>query len=376
MKKTLLITSYFPPRKGGISNFLLNIFNSFDNDFFVLTDQFSASKTNNRIIRFSFFSKIIWPRWLPLVYKIYKQIKLNNIELLQAGQLIPIGTICYLLNKMIGIKYHVYVYGQDLLIARDSKRKTKIIHKVLKNADKIIACSNYTKQLAVKNGANENNTIVVYPIPKNLKIESLSPEQVNEFKKEKGLENRKVILSVGNLVKRKGQDMVIKSIAKIKQNNSNILYIIIGSGPNIDDLRKLIVRLDLVKYVKILEHVTNEELPIYYSVCDIFIMPSRYLRNNNNQPIDVEGFGMVFLEANLYGKPVIGGLVGGQIDAIEDNVSGYLVDPENLEKITEKIQLLLNNSELANELGLAGKKRALENFNWDIEIEKIKKIID
>ena len=129
MKRTLLITSYFPPRKGGISNFLYNIHNSLEGDFYVLTDQLQTEVINKNIIRQKFYSKLVWPRWIPLIYRTYKQIKQNNIDLLQAGQLIPIGTVCYILNKIMGIKYQVYVYGQDLLIARDSNKKTKIIKK-------------------------------------------------------------------------------------------------------------------------------------------------------------------------------------------------------------------------------------------------------
>lgn len=378
MKKILLITSYFPPRKGGISNFLSNIYNSLkkENDFFVFTDQYLSNEKDSKIIRKTFFSRILWPRWIPLIFKTYRQVKINNIELLQAGQLIPIGTVCYLLNKIIGIKYHVFVYGQDMLIARNSKRKTKVIKKVLKNADKVIANSSYTKQLALKNGAHKDKIIVVYPIPKNLKIRHYSSDEILKFKKQKELSDKRVILSVGNLVKRKGQDMVIKSVLKLANKYHDLIYLIIGSGPNYGDLNKLIERFNLTKNVKILQNITDDELPLYYASCDLLVMPSRFLKNKNNMPTDVEGFGMVFLEANLYGKPVIGGNVGGQIDAIEDKVSGFLVDPESTKNIAKKIELLLDNKELLNQIGISSKKRVSENFNWTTEIGKIKKIIE
>ena len=170
--------------------------------------------------------------------------------------------------------------------------------------------------------------------------------------------------------------MVIKSVAKLKNKYKDLTYLIIGSGPNIGDLKKMIDKLSLNEFVKILDNITDQELPLYYASCDIFTMPSRFLRNQNNMPTDVEGFGMVFLEANLYSKPVIGGAVGGQIDAIEDSVSGFLVDPEKVESITEKIELLLDNKELSNQIGISGKKRVSENFNWTLELEKIKNIID
>ncbi|MDP2683868.1 MAG: glycosyltransferase family 4 protein [bacterium] len=374
MKKVLLITSYFPPRKGGISNFLFNIYKSNEDDCIVFTDLPDSNPKKN-VIRDKFYSKKIWPRWLPLLYKTYKQIKKNNIQILQAGQIIPIGTVCYLLNKLIGIKYQVYVYGNDLLISRDSIRKTKIIGKILKNADKVIACSEYTKKLAIKNGAVEDKTLVVYPITMNLDVQQLTDEEITHFKNNNNLDNKRIILTVGNLVERKGQDMVIKSLAQMKQQLDDFIYIIIGSGPYKEELNRLINKFKLNEKVKIIENVSNDELPYYYSSCDLFIMPSRYLRNKKNQPIDVEGFGIVFIEASLYEKPVIAGNTGGQMDAVMDHQSGYIVDAEDVNSISDKIELLLSDTELSKSIGKNGRIFVKNHFNWENEVNKIRQII-
>ncbi len=299
MKKTLLITSYFPPRKGGISNFLFNVYDGIDENFYVLTDYPKKNESNSNIIRKTFYNNFLWPKWITLLFKVYRLIKEKNIRLLQAGQLIPIGTVCLILKKLTGIKYHVYVYGQDLLIARDSKRKMKIITKVLKNADYVISNSEYTKISAVKHGATQNKSIVVYPIPKKINANNYTAEDILEFKKKNDIANKKVILSVGNLVERKGQDMVIKSLVNIKDKIGDFVYLIIGSGSYKDKLEKMINKYRMNDNIKILDNVSNDELSLFYTSCNLFIMPSRFLKNEENKPIDIEGFGMVFLEANL-----------------------------------------------------------------------------
>ena len=116
-----------------------------------------------------------------------------------------------------------------------------------------------------------------------------------------------------------------------------------------------------------LNQVRDEERNNWYDLCDMFIMPARNING------DYEGFGMVYLEANLAGKPVVAGRSGGVGDAVVDGLNGLLVDPENTGEISRAIVKLARDPELRQKLGRQGRERALNDFNWQKQAKKIYK---
>lgn len=106
------------------------------------------------------------------------------------------------------------------------------------------------------------------------------------------------------------------------------------------------------------DNVPNSELSKYYSASDVFALPCRFI-----PPNDVEGFGIVFLEANLYGKPVIAGNTGGAAEAVQHNATGLLINPENMFELEQSILKLYYNRELASNFGRYGRLRVLEKYN-------------
>ncbi len=169
MKKSLLITYDFPPVKGGVSHMLWQICSHFQYDEIVILTPPDKNffKTKFTIYRknFSTITKLIWPRWIFLFWHGWRIIRKENIKMVQAGQILPIGTVAWLYKKLFDIPYLVYVYGQDLVIMRHNKRKMKLIKLILKEADAVITCSLYAKKLATNFGAEEKKTVVLYPCP-------------------------------------------------------------------------------------------------------------------------------------------------------------------------------------------------------------------
>jgi phosphatidyl-myo-inositol dimannoside synthase len=155
-----------------------------------------------------------------------------------------------------------------------------------------------------------------------------------------------VILTVGRLQRRKGHDMVIKAIPAIKRIFPQIKYLIS-------------VNIGVPDSVVFAGRVTDEELPHYYAAYDVFIMPSRELNG------DIEGFGIVYLEAAAAGKPVIGGRSGGTDDAILDGVTGLRVDGTNSEEIAAAVIELLSDPQKAQAIGEAGYSCVAADFTWD-----------
>jgi len=375
MKKSLLVSLEFPPKWGGVSHSLYNICHALPAEKIVVLTQPSSSKFqfDFKVYRKKILSrsKFIWPKWIFLFRHIQKIVKNDNIDLIQVGHILPIGTVALIFKRIFNIPYLVYVYGQDLVIQRDSQRKIKLIKAILKNAEAIIANSSWTKKRAQELGAQSKKIKIVYPCPDSLKIEDFGQDKLDRFRNENQIQNKKIILSLGNLVRRKGHDMVIKALPQVIKRVPDLIYLIVGTGPYEDKLRETIADLNLDGYVKFFKNVSNQELPYFLQTAEMLIMPSRELKNNQSETVDVEGFGMVFLEANLYGKPVVGGRSGGQIDAIEEGESGLLVDPEDKDDIAQAIIKLANNPALAQKLGQQGKEMVSNKFQWSVQVKKI-----
>jgi len=372
MKKSLILTSYFPPMTGGISKSLYNFYLNFPQDkIAVLTDQKQSTEKPGNIYVKNFFCriKIIWPKWIPMIFHTYKIVKENNIDLLQVGQVIPHGYAALFVKKLLKKPYIVYVYGQDLLINRPGSRKYRRIQKILNASDGIIANSSYTKKLMSDMGIKVKTT-VAYPCPQINHI-SLNNDELKDFKAAHDLNGKKVVLSVGNLVERKGQDNVIQAVSSLRKKIPNLRYVIVGNGPARSKLSNLIKDRGLQGLVTIHQNVSDRELKNFYASAHVMAMPSRLLKDRLGQAKDVEGFGMVFLEANLFGLPVVGGNNGGQTDAIEDGKSGLIVDPTSIKEIEDALFRLLSDQSYAERLGEYGKKRVLEKFSWTEQAGKI-----
>jgi len=185
------------------------------------------------------------------------------------------------------------------------------------------------------------------------------PKDVSNFKKELNLSRSFILLTVTRLVERKGIDTVIKAISILKGEIDNLTYFVIGDGEMKEDLKILAEEEGVDNNIEFIERTGREALTDYYNACDVFVMPSK------TTPPDVEGFGIVYLEANACGKPVIGSYSGGIPSAIIHKKTGLLVEEDNPVKLAGAIKSLYNNEEFAKELGASGLQRVRDEANWD-----------
>ena len=217
------------------------------------------------------------------------------------------------------------------------------------------------------------NILINMSIPEN-KIEIIrygikfSKDEIRKIHRER--KKGKIILTVGRLVERKGHDAVIKALPFVLKEFPDLKYKIVGKGPMDKKLREIAKIENVNGYVEFCGEVDN--IADFYANCDVLVMPSRFIEKKG----DVEGFGLVFLEANYFGKPVIAGKSGGVFDAVIDGVTGLLVDPESPEEIANAIIELLENPELARKLGEQGRKRVLEEFTWERAARIIEQAMD
>lgn len=380
MPKSLLITNLFPPDIGGVQKLLHEIANQLPpTETVVLAPAHSSDDEFDAQHQFNIYRQTEFPPgWRGSIYKIiarflppilvrivlyfptaFSLIKRKNIEIVQVGFL-HVGLVAYLLKKLTGKPYILYVYGDEILPRVGWKKYSfeLLIRMILKNSDAIVTISEYTRQQVIQRQVDERK-IVKIPLGANL-ANFTTPPQIEGIINKLNLEDKKVILTVGRLVEHKGHDMVVKALPSVLKRIPNVVYLIIGCGPAEKWLRELVNELSLQNHVILLGYIPDEQLPSYYHLCDLFIMLSRSLADKRR----VEGFGLVYLEANAWGKPVIGGCSGGVPDAVLDGITGLLVDPTNISEIAETMIKILSNPAYAQFLGMNGRRRVEAEMNW------------
>jgi phosphatidylinositol alpha-1,6-mannosyltransferase len=164
------------------------------------------------------------------------------------------------------------------------------------------------------------------------------------------------------MVERKGHDMVIRALPRLRGAHPDVRYVICGGGSeaDVERLRALARSEGVSELVAFVGHVPEEDVADLYRSCAVCVMPSRILAGG-----DSEGFGITFLEAGACGRPVIGGRQAGVLDAVVDGETGLLVDPEDPGAIAEAIGGLLDDPQRARRMGEAGRARVLADFTWD-----------
>lgn len=351
--KTLLITEEFPPFNGGIANYYGNLVN-----FWPLGESLDVLHNNRGELRRPGRHLSWWPAFSALKQKI----RLSKIDYLLVGQILPYGTVVYLLSFFNRKPYAVFLHGLDLSMAVARWRKKLLGRLILKRADKIICANSYVRSLVKEYypflDTETDKTAVVNPgITSGAPY--VRPETLTELRRVHGLDGKIVLLTVGRLVKRKGVDQVIRALENMSDDQADkLVYFVAGAGPEEKNLKKLVPKSWRDK-IRFLEEINDREKWEMYQLCDIFIMPARNING------DYEGFGISYLEANICGKPVIAGRSGGVSDAVEDGLNGLMVDPEDSAEIAQAIIRLAGDEQLRLVLGEQGRKRAAEQFNWE-----------
>ncbi len=300
---------------------------------------------------------------------------LMEISLKERPRIMHLST-CYegylglLAHRWLNIPFVIYAHGNEILAALDSKWEKPRL--AMRKAMCVLANSRYTASLVEKAGVKPE---AINIIPLGCDTKKFRPQEPNPMFREMVLGYRgknRIILSVGNLVERKGHDMVIKAMPLILKQMPDTTYLVVGDGPYKKQLELLVSSLGIEEYVVFTGRVSDEELPDFYSLCDVFAMPSRERLDSH----DVEGFGIVFLEAGASGKAVVGGRSGGVEDAIIDGSTGLLVDPFDIDNIGQTLIELLKNDQLRIRLGKQGLARVQNEFTWEIVGKNVQKILE
>jgi phosphatidylinositol alpha-1,6-mannosyltransferase len=186
-----------------------------------------------------------------------------------------------------------------------------------------------------------------------------------------GLTDRPVVVCVSRLVPRKGQDTLIRAMPRILAAQPDTVLLIVGGGPYERDLRRMAAETGLSGAVRFTGSVPWSELPAHYGAGDVFAMPCRTRRGG----LDVEGLGIVYLEASATGLPVVAGDSGGAPDAVLDGETGWVVKGGDPAQAAERIVTLLADAELRRRMGERGRQWVEERWRWDLLAEKLKNLL-
>ncbi len=241
--------------------------------------------------------------------------------------------------------------------------------KLYDKASKIIAVSHNTKELIESVGVAGDKIEVVYNGVENcLLTKEPNLDLLHQLRHKFGIaDDNRVLLTVARVLPRKGQDMVIKALPEVLREFPGLKYLVVGDGRYRENFSELAKELGVSESVVFTGGVPHDEIINFIDMCDIFIMPNRYWNNK------IEGLPNALIEASAREKPLIAGNHGGSIEAVKNNISGLLVDPESPEDIASAITKILSDDELAHKMGKAGKENIIKNHT---EEGMIKNYID
>ena len=364
---TLFITNDFGPRAGGIETFVHGLIERLPKGSVIVYtsaqldaadfDAMWLQEFGVEVIRDR--SKILLPT--PRVVKACQGIiRSRELSKVAFGAAAPLGIMARAMRRAGAQKIVALTHGHEVWWAKVPPFAFAI-KRMSKDLDAITYLGDYTKG-EISKALNKSDLSKLIQIAPGIDVEHFVPTDASDLRAELGLTDKSVIISVGRLVHRKGQDRLIASLPAIKTAVPNVHLVLVGVGPHQDYLEKLASKFQVADCVTFIGRINYAELPKYICVGDIFAMPSR----SRFFGLEVEGLGIVYLEASACGLPVVGGKSGGAPDAVLVGETGVVVDGTDTFEISEACIELLKNPELCELMGANGRAWIIDNWRWEI----------
>jgi phosphatidyl-myo-inositol dimannoside synthase len=358
----LLVTRSFPPEIGGMQNLMWGLANELSKNCMIkiFADYHEDHKTFDEQVSFSIervggiklFRKF---RKAQLINEFIKENKVEGIIADHWKSLEHLKT-----NK----KKICLIHGKEINHEKRTSLNKRMLE-VLNNIEIIVANSQYTKDLAIKFGVNEDRIKIINPgVDKVQELDKKILDKVENLLKHKSPR----LITVSRFDKRKNHGKVIMALRNLKQIYPSIVYICVGYGDEEENIRKLVAELGLQPQVMFFKDISNELKNALVAKSNVFVMPSIVHKKS------VEGFGIAYVEAAQYSLPSLGGKDGGASDAIEHKKTGLICNGNELDEIYSSINSLLENDKYL-EYGKAAREQS-KKFLWNKIIEEYKKILN
>ncbi len=374
-RKILLVTNDLGPRAGGIETFILGLLDQLDGSQIVIytaaqtgSDQFDkilSAKTGVIILRDK--SSVLLPT--PWVNRRVRAVALRfESEVIWFGAAMPLAWMSGLLKRAGAKRIVAITHGHEVWWAKLPPFR-QIFAQSTKSIDVLTYLGQFTRRAMAPVVSARCAMVHIAP---GISIQHFTPgAKSQKLIDELDLEGKQVLISVGRLVHRKGQDKLLEALPQILLTHPDIILLFVGVGPRQKKLDQLVRSHELSNYIRFVGRIAYDALPDYFRLGDLFVMPSR----SRLAGLEVEGLGIVYLEASACGIPVVAGASGGAPDAIIQGKTGLVVDGTKVDEIARTINELLDNPTQLAAMGQAGRAWTVERWSWQIWGERFREVL-
>ncbi|MBY0441663.1 MAG: glycosyltransferase family 4 protein [Mycobacteriaceae bacterium] len=369
MSRILVVTNDFPPRRGGIQSYLGEFVGRLaaagEHSVLVYAPQWrgaevfdhSAATRGYRVVRHP--GTLLLPS--PTVTaQMRRLISDNAIDTVWFGAAAPLALLAPAARKAGATRVLASTHGHEvgwsmLPVARS------VLHRIGEATDVVSYVSRYTR---ARFASAFGPAAALEYLPPGVDSDRFQPDPAGraELRARYRLGERPTVVCLSRLVPRKGQDVLIKALPLIRRRVGGAVLVVVGGGPYLPALRRLAQRHQVSEYVTFTGGVDAAELPAHHALADVFAMPCR----TRGAGLDVEGLGIVFLEASATGVPVVAGCSGGAPETVQHNKTGLVVDGRSVEQVAASVVQLLNDRDRAAAMGAAGRNWVAEHWRWDV----------
>ncbi|GGJ65076.1 glycosyltransferase family 4 protein [Streptomyces brasiliensis] len=380
MHKTLIVTNDFPPRPGGIQAFLHNMALRLDPERLVVhastwkrgregaeaTAAFDAEQPFT-VVRDRTTMLLPTPATTRRAVGLLREHGCTSVWF---GATAPLGLMAPALRKAGAERLVATTHGHEAGWAQLPAAR-QLLRRIGDATDTITYLGEYTRS-RIADALSPAAAARMAQLPPGVDEKTFHPDSGgDEVRARLGLTDRPVVVCVSRLVPRKGQDTLIRAMPRILAAQPDAVLLIVGGGPYETDLRRLADETGVAASVRFTGAVPWSELPAHYGAGDVFAMPCRTRRGG----LDVEGLGIVYLEASATGLPVVAGDSGGAPDAVLDGETGWVVRGGSPDEAAERVTALLADPELCHRMGERGRQWVEEKWRWDLLAEKLKTLL-
>jgi len=376
VSRVLLVTNDFPPRRGGIQSYLVELVNRLaatgEHTMTVYApqwkgaDDFDAQTPGYQVVRHS--GTLMLPA--PSVdIRMRRLIAEHDIDTVWFGAAAPLGLLAQRARQAGASRVLASTHGHEvgwsmLPVARS------VLRRIGDDSDVVTFVSRYTR---ARFASAFGPQAALEHLPPGVNTDRFRPDPASRatLRAHYRLGQRPTVLCLSRLVPRKGQDMLIRALPAIRQRVDGAALVIAGGGPYLETLRRLAERYRVSEHVTFTGGLPAAELPAYHAMADVFAMPCR----TRGAGLDVEGLGIVFLEASATGVPVIAGYSGGAPETVQHNKTGLVVDGRSVNQIADAVTEMLIDPDRAAAMGAAGRDWVMAQWRWDALAARLSELI-
>jgi phosphatidylinositol alpha-1,6-mannosyltransferase len=378
VSRVLLVTNDFPPRRGGIQSYLEELVDHVvaagEHMLTVYAPTWKDSDDFDAQARATGYSVVRHPGTLMLpvpsvANRMKRLIDRHDIDTVWFGAAAPLALMAPLAREAGAGRVIASTHGHEVGWSMLPVARTALRH-IGTHTDAVTYVSRYTRgRFASAFGPKA----ALEHLPAGVDTDRFAPDEVAraELRARYRLGERPVVACVSRLVPRKGQDMLIRALPAIRQRVPGAALVIVGGGPYRTSLRRLAHGFGVAEHVVFTDGVPAEELPAHHALADVFAMPCR----TRGAGLDVEGLGIVYLEASATGVPVVAGRSGGAPETVRDGETGVVVDGWDVGAIAASVSDLLADRDKAAQMGAAGRRWVVENWQWRTQAKRLAELL-